>query len=137
MKGESKLIAELAEISERIASEKFEEVDFDRIAAALAAASVEVEKSAEAKAECRLLKEDCRKRILGMLKGIVACRPDEDSLHLAAHLTDEGEQLPAKELLKQYRRVAARFRDRFPASFIYLDFAARGAAVRNWTEHKI
>jgi predicted DNA-binding protein (UPF0278 family) len=124
-------------LAKSISAERLDELDFDRLAEALQSATAEVNTLSQLKGELQMLKEEYRKRILGMLKGILASRQDEDSMMLAASLSGDIEDFSAEQLIRQYSRVAARFRSAFPASFRYLNPGTNLSGSKNWSEHKI
>ncbi len=127
----------LRKLADDISSESLDELNLDALAEVLAAAAAQLEELASLRQDCRLLKEEYRTRILGMLKAIIACKPDDDSAMLASRLAGDIEQFRAEQLIRQYHRVAARFRNRFPASFRYLNFGRGGDSEKRWEEHKI
>lgn len=127
----------LRKLAEDITSESLNELNLDALAEALTAAAAQLEEAASLRQDCRLLKDEYRARILGMLKAIIACKPDDDSAFLASRLTGDIEQFRAEQLIRQYHRVAARFRNSFPASFRYLNFGKGGDSAKRWEEHKI
>lgn len=127
----------LKKLAADILSESLSELNLDTLAEALSAAAAQLEETAQLRQDCRLLKEEYRTRILGMLKAIIACRPDDDSAILASHLSGDIEQFCAEQLIRQYHRVAARFRNCFPASFRYLNFGRGADSGKRWEEHKI
>ncbi|MEW5922409.1 MAG: hypothetical protein AB1746_00325 [Candidatus Zixiibacteriota bacterium] len=112
-------------------------IDFDSLARLLMnieAGHADVEKNAR---ELHLIKDDYRLRILGMLKAMVICKPDENDFETMSVLSESIDAIHAEELIKLYRKTAARFRNRFPASFKYTGISARLASNGNWMEHKI
>lgn len=64
-----------------------------------------------------LLRKDYQRRIAGMIKAIAAVERKSDRWEEAADLIDELPSLTAEQLVQTYRKVAARFRDRFPTSY--------------------
>lgn len=127
----------LRKLADDISSESLDELNLDALEEVLAAAAAQLDELASLRQDCRLLKEEYGTRILGMLKAIIACKPDDDSAMLASRLVGDIEQFRAEQLIQQYHRVAARFRNRFPASFRYLNFGRGGDSAKRWEEHKI
>lgn len=68
-----------------------------------------------AETELALLKDDCHKRIGGMIKAMAALDRKGDSWEEALATVEELPSLDAAALLKVYRRTCARFRDCFPS----------------------
>ena len=112
-------------------------IDFDKLSGLLMSierGNTGAEKHTE---ELHLIKDDYRLRIMGMLKAMTVCRPEEDDLEIISRLSGPIEAIHAGELIKMYRKTAARFRDRFPASFKYTGISSKPASNGNWMEHKI
>ncbi|MBU0985000.1 MAG: hypothetical protein KKA42_14095 [candidate division Zixibacteria bacterium] len=77
------------------------------------------EKDARAAAERELavLRRDCEQRIAGMIKALAAVDRNRDRQEAALSYLATLRDFDAAALLAEYRRVSARFRDSFPASF--------------------
>jgi len=67
--------------------------------------------------ECATLREDIVGRISGMMKAVAAVTRSDSGLESIADYLEALPQMTAQELVRQYRRTSARFRDAFPASF--------------------
>lgn len=112
-------------------------IDFDKLSGLLMSIET-VNTGAEKRAEeLRLIKDDYRLRIAGMLKAMTVCRSEDDDLEILSRLSGPIDSVHAEELIKMYRRTAARFRDRFPASFKYTGISSKPAPNGDWMEHKI
>jgi len=122
---------------ECLSRDAVELIDFDALQELLKEMTPVCGRLEKMKAELMTIKDDYRNRIVGMLKANLACRKDPDDMELAASLADDLEQIEAKELVRLYGRVAARFRSNFPASFKYLTFRSAAGQQKDWTEHKI
>jgi hypothetical protein len=127
----------LSDIRKNIEKERLELIDFDCLLAILDKAQENEISSGHTAAELKLLKNDYRDRILGMLKANLACRPNENESLWAARLTGYLDEIDAEELATLYLRVATRFRDNFPASFKYVKFSNSKIPGRSWDDYKI
>jgi hypothetical protein len=121
---------------QNISDESVEFLDFDLLYSALDKSLAQLEKYSSIASELELLKNDYRKRILGMLKANIALKSDDTDKTLAARLGDSANDFSSAELVKIYAGVASRFRNNFPASFKYLSFGNIHGS-KNWTEYKI
>jgi len=112
-------------------------IDFDNLKRMLRDMQVTREAHKKISDELSFIKREYRNRILGMMKAVMACRRRESDAQLLTHLSDNIEEIQSDELVSLYARVAARFRDVFPASFRYLTYPNRAANQKDWSEHKI
>jgi hypothetical protein len=80
--------------------------------------------------ELSVLREDYISRIVGMTKALAVARQTEDALADATHLVEALPAMSAPQLVEQYRRTTAKFRDAFPASFGVLASSRRRADGR-------
>lgn len=104
-------------------------VDLDRLADQLRLALERIRKQAEQEAELQLLREDYIARIAGMLKAVAVAARSESGTMEAADRVEQLPNLSARDLVRQYRLAAARFRDAFPTSF--RPFSGRAENLRN------
>lgn len=92
-------------------------IDFDELMhrlTQLRQAPVHPDIADTAETELAMLKDDCEKRIGGMIKAMAALDRKGDSWEGALATVDELPSLDAAALLKVYRHTCARFRDCFP-----------------------
>ncbi len=131
-------IENIEKVKENLHDESVELIDFDRLAEILEQTLSLVKKHGRINNELISIKADYRGRIVGMLKAVLACRPDDAAGDLAARLSDEDESIDAAELISLYGRVTAKFRTYFPASFKYLAYRPAGKDIsKKWMEYKI
>ena len=128
---------QLKEACRQLDTKGIELIDFDDLGRLLARLQDEIDREDDLVAQLNLIKEDYRLRIRGMLRALVVNRPDEDDLQAAASLAGEIGDIDAGQLIQAYRRVAARFRNRFPASFKGTGLRMRCLGGGDWSEHKI
>ena len=114
-----------------------ETIDFDGLGELLGRLHDGLESDKNLVGELNLIKDDYRKRIVGMLKAIIVCRPDEDDIRTAARLAGEIGDIDTGELVRLYPRVAARFRRCFSGSFKYMGRSSTISRNSNWIDHKI
>jgi len=125
-------------IRQNLADEAIDQIDFDKLNELLMNCSEMLDKYNQQQHELRLLSDDYRSRIVGMVKANLACRMNERDRILAARLADDADRMTSEELITIYGKVVARFRSNFPASFRYLTTpSANRLAWKNWKEHKI
>ncbi len=96
--------------------EAIDEIDFDKLKSALSVLTSELSARDDMAEETALLREHCQQRIAGMVKAMAALERRGDSYEQTLEYLEQLPSLKAEDLLKQYRRVSARFRDCFPAS---------------------
>jgi hypothetical protein len=131
-------VRQVEDIRQSLHDESIELIDFDRLDEILKITASLAENNLKINRELEILKVDYRKRIIGMLKAVLACREDISISELAARLSDSDNDIHSSELTRLYCRTAASFRSRFPASFKYVTNQTDGkASTRKWTEFKI
>lgn len=115
-------------LASQLAPQNLATLDFDQLRAWLESASArlaaqkqtdlrDAERLGAIQNELRLLREDCRSRIVGMFKAITIAdrtRANDDS---TTALLDSLEAMSADELIRTYRKTSAIFRDHFPGSY--------------------
>jgi len=106
-----------AGLDEQLTENNLSLIDFDELRRRLSQLASETETSEQVAEEYALLREDLQQRLAGMVKAIAAVDRQRDGYGTALAVIEELAALSASELLRQYRRVSARFRDCFPASF--------------------
>ena len=92
-------------------------VDFDRLKVWLSEFGPAMVAQTESLAQLQLLREDYIGRIGGMVKAIGAADRSGNRVEEALAYVESLQQLDSAELIAQYRKVSACFRDTFPASF--------------------
>lgn len=132
------LKTEIAQLLANLKSEAVEMIDFDRVTGLLESLQELLPEHEIIAADLARLKQDYRRRIVGMLKAVMAGRAKDGDAELATSLIDDNHPFGGRELIELYRKISARFRDCFPASFKYLagqsGLTHRG---KNWAEHKL
>jgi len=85
-------------------------IDFDQLKEVCSHVTAQAE-------ELALPRDDYIKRINGMVKAIAVCDRKQDHRQQAAETIDALPAMTTAELTACFRRISARFRDCFPASF--------------------
>jgi hypothetical protein len=131
-------VQQVEDVRQSLHDESIELIDFDRLDEILKQAASLAKSHLKINRELEILKDDYRKRIIGMLKAVLACREDVGISELAVQLSDSDNDIHPSELIRLYSRTAARFRSHFPASFKYVTNHTDGkASSKKWTEYKI
>lgn len=129
---------EISQMREDLKNEAVELLDFDRIMQMLDEVQSTWGEHEKLLAELEDLKQDCRRRTIGMLKAVMAGRAKDGDAELAAALADDKHPLDGRELLALHKKISARFRDSFPASFKFLTGRmAASSGGKNWLDHKL
>ncbi|UCD94061.1 MAG: hypothetical protein JSU69_09865 [Candidatus Zixiibacteriota bacterium] len=124
-------------VGKALESEATELIDFDLLRKVLGDLSTIMEARDRLQGELDFIKEEYRRRIVGMLKANMACKSEADDMEMAARVSGDISRIEAPELIKLYARAAARFRANFPSSFKYVNFPSRDYSKDRWTDHKI
>ena len=112
-------------------------VDFDRLRDWLRLRAESLEASEASRTELSILRDDYCARIGGMVKAVAAVDRKRDRWSEACDLVERLSEMSTSELVDCYRRVAARFRDCFPASFGLLrSNRGRSADLKNINDFK-
>ena len=127
----------LKEVCGQLDMDAVELIDFDKTGRLLRQLHDGIVSDENLASQLRLIKDDYRLRIIGMLKALIASRFDEDDVRIAAELAGDIDKINTAELTGLYRRVGVKFRNRFPASFKYTGLRKRRFADSDWKEHKI
>jgi len=106
----------IREAAELLRAESLAVMDFDELCGHLEAASRMLGRLDRAEAELAVLRQDLTGRIAGMARASAAARGTRRDLETASELAERLPHMSARELVRCYGRVAARFRDTFPAS---------------------
>lgn len=105
----------LTRIAEQFSDPASEMIDLDACAQMCQEASTALTFSSQLKQSYQLLRSDLESRVAGMLKAMaVAARSRGEMREVELEVSRLG-ILCDEELLIQYKRVAARFRDSFPS----------------------
>jgi hypothetical protein len=128
---------ELAQLQDNLKSGAVELVDFDRAIELLKDAVQAFEENDNTAAELAFMKHEYRRRIAGMLKAVMVGRAKEGDAELAAALADDDSPIGGRDLIELHRRISARFRDCFPASFKYSTPPGSPCSRKNWMDHKL
>jgi hypothetical protein len=107
----------LSETAQWIEGERLAGLDFDRLREAFVEVVDVLEVTRLARADLSLLRQDYIGRISGMEKAIAIAGRGDDALKRALVMIENLPHLSAAELIEQYSKTQARFRDAFPASF--------------------
>ena len=105
-----------AELQNKLNEEQLALIDFDRLKQWLAEIGVVLETAEKASADLSLLRRDYIERISGMTKALAVADRKNGRLEDALAFVEVLDSLEAGELIGQYRRISACFRDAFPAS---------------------
>jgi hypothetical protein len=96
--------------------EKLTEVDFDALCETLESVGTVLGQMQEHEDEVAVLRQDLSSRIAGMARACAVARGGRGDMETTEQLTERLPHMSARELVQSYSRVAARFRDTFPAS---------------------
>jgi len=127
----------ISTICESLGNDSVELIDFDTIKTVLIDLQTAQGSHEETVRELAFIKEEYCSRIIGMLKAVMACRPDESDAEILTNLSGDISNIEARKLVKLYSHTAARFRSCFPASFKYITSPTGSYNQKNWSEHKI
>jgi hypothetical protein len=116
-------IEQLTALHEALTEEHLTLIDFDQIAELLTEAEKSLTGQIALQDELSQLRQDYERRIAGMAKAIAVADRAQGTASQLVDLIDSLGDLSSRELVDCYHRVAARFRDMFPASY-----------TRNWSE---
>ena len=102
---------------EVLSDEKMSLIDFDRLREWLASMGTQMDHLDKCRSDLDMLRDDLVSRIGGMVKAIAIADRKGARLESALAYAESLTSLGAKDLLEQYRRVSACFRDAFPLSY--------------------
>ena len=92
-------------------------IDFDALREWLCEIAPLLSDVEQLQSECAALREDMVGRINGMMKAVAAVQRSDSGLESIVDYLEALPKMNAQELVRQYRRTSARFRDAFGASF--------------------
>ena len=107
----------IAQLLASLNDDKMSMIDFDHLRTWLAKLSGQLCSEEGCAGELKVLRDDYSQRIGGMVKAIAAVDRKRDSWPEALSLVESLDSMKAGDLVICYRKVTARFRDHFPASF--------------------
>ncbi len=105
------------ELREALDAENLSLIDFDRWRQWLSEIGQILDEIRQLRDDEAVLRQDLIARIGGMVKAIAAVDRHPVEWGAAAAFVENLSSLSAAELVEQYRKTSARFRDAFPASF--------------------
>jgi len=111
-------------------------IDFDSVKSCLGEMSIRTLKYDGLVEDIRTLRDDYTSRVAGMLKALAAVDRKRDSWAQALQLVERLSTMTAAELVACYRKISARFRDAFPASFGSLSERSSGKTLRDLSQFK-
>lgn len=117
MEDHNKQNAHVNELADSLTDDKMSLIDFDRLKQYLAETAKTHNELREVRSDLGVLRCDYINRIGGMVKAIAAVNRHPDGWETALTYLENLPSLSAGELVEQYRKTAARFRDAFPTSF--------------------
>lgn len=98
-------------------AENLSEIDFDQLTTWLGQLDGLLGQVGSRQTESDVLRSDLIGRLSGMVKAIAAVSDSRQDLSGSLLYLDGLKTMTADDLIEQYRRVSARFRDSFPSSF--------------------
>ena len=105
------------QVSTSLTDDSMALLDFDALRQWLCEIAPLLSDAEQLQSECATLREDMVGRINGMMKAVAAVQRSDSGLESIADYLEALPQMDAPELVRQYRRTSARFRDAFGASF--------------------
>ena len=118
MENHNEQSAYVMELVDSLTDDKMSLIDFDRLKQWLAEAATVFDEVRHAQDENDLLRQDYISRIGGMVKAIAAVNRHPDGWENALTYLENLPSLSAGELIEEYRKTSARFRDAFPTSLL-------------------
>ncbi len=95
-------------------------IDFDELKKQLDVIGPLLSQADRLRSDYALLHDDLVGRISGMMKAVAAVERSDAGLESIAEYLETLPSMPADELIRQYGRVSARFREAFGTSFANL-----------------
>lgn len=117
MKNHNNDTEQLVAMLDKLRDENLTLIDFDQLTSWLEEQKQRLESMSSHKSELETLREDYVGRLSGMAKAIAVADRKQGAMAQSAELVAGLPRLSAVELIDCYRRVSARFRDMFPASY--------------------
>ncbi|MBD3332758.1 hypothetical protein GF356_07900 [candidate division GN15 bacterium] len=116
MKNLEERLATIRSVVTSLRREELTEVDFDALCETLESLTTVLKQMQQYEDEVAVLRQDLSSRIAGMARACAVARGGRGDLETTEQLTERLPHMSARELVQSYGRVAARFRDTFPAS---------------------
>jgi hypothetical protein len=127
----------LGSITQALAEESVSLIDFDELSRQLVVAQQAVSALSQCSKELELLRTDYVERISGMAKAVAAAENKKEESEEMLTVCMGLETASVTQLLTNYRRVSAKFRDTFPASFGLLRTTTGAVSrKRSYAEYK-
>ena len=131
MKDLESQIAAIGEVVSLLRMESLAAIDFDALCGQLEALHDVLGQMVRVTTELGILRQDITQRISGMSRAAAVARGTHRDVETAEELDERLTEMSARELVRCYGRVAARFRDTFPASMSAVTgFGSRGVLSR-------
>ncbi|MBI5267854.1 MAG: hypothetical protein HY851_11545 [candidate division Zixibacteria bacterium] len=120
-----------------LSDESLVEIDLDAIRKVLESSVGAGSAVSQLSEELTILREDYISRIVGMAKALAVARQTGEALAEATELAESLPSMSSPQLVEQYRRTTAKFRDAFPSSFGLPASSRRRADGRhNYSDYK-
>lgn len=119
-----------------LSGSKIEELDFDRLTAWLSDMAGILTEAARTMEEHNRLRQDYIGRTAGMLKAVAIAGRKRGSIQLALDQVEELDSMTATDLIKEYRRTQAKFKDTFGASFGLRPVSVNATPIKNPQDYK-
>lgn len=126
----------LAEAVAVINGENLTALNFDSLKQMLTDIGSLLEEFRQDRASLAMLREDYKARISGMEKAIAISNRNREGMERTLELIDSLGGLSAAELIRQYTKTQARFKDAFPTSFGFLHSGQPAQSRRNLSDYK-
>jgi len=126
----------LAGVARSLQGEELSRLDFDRVSRGLLDTIDLLEKAGREISDLAVLKQDYIGRISGMEKAIAIAGRRDGNLKNALMIIENLETFSAGELIGQYAKTQARFRDAFPTSFGLLPSSPTNVRRQNIAQYK-
>ena len=117
MEESNTLSEQAARFRDRLAAGRVEEIDFDALTSLLGEVTQAVNGLKTRDESLNALRQDYEGRVIGMVKAMAAVDRSGRSYDEVLASLEELPSLSGEELVARYRKVSARFRDIFPATF--------------------
>lgn len=117
MPNDNPLAEYLCAVAEALRAESVERIDFDELTSKLISAGTALQDAATERESLVQLRNDYVERIAGMAKAVAVMENRREDQEELITLCGSLDRLPVAELLSQYRRISAKFRDAFPTSY--------------------
>lgn len=137
MENHNKHSAYAGELVNSLTGDNISFIDFDRLKQWLVEVAPVLGELDQLREETELMRQDYIGRIAGMTKAIAAVNRNPDGCENALAYLEALPSLSAGELIEQYRKTSARFRDAFPTSFgLALDRKRGGDGLKDLSVFK-